>query len=140
MATLSKIGAAELFHPDAPAFARKLQLNDSVDIPRALAVFGRHDQRSTSPGGESKEGLRKPAMLEGVRRQIAEHTKAGHNDPLRIQLLKRLRHWLADRLPFHLERREDIVRLHRRKYLGRRREVENAHCRDIHGKRGSVKT
>src|SRR4029453_18112392 len=138
MAALMEIGAAKLHHPDAPAFARKFQLDNSVDIASAFTVFGRYDQRSTPARGESEEGLRKTAMLEGVRSQIAEHTKAVHKDPLRIQLLKRLRYLLADRLTFDLDRREDIVRLNRREYFRGRRKVENTHSRDIHAERGCV--
>ena|SRR5262245_54341163 len=138
MAALIEIGAAELCNPDAPSFARKLELNDSIDIARALIVFGRYDQRSTSAGGKSEEGLRKTAVLEGVRSQIAEHTKAVHKDPLWIHVLKRLRYLLADRLTLDLYRREDIVRLHLGEYLRGRREIENTHVRDIHAKRACV--
>src|SRR5215813_1732075 len=127
MAALMKIGAAELCYSDIPAFARKLQLDDSIDIASAFTVLGRYDQRSTPARGESEEGLHKTAMLKGVGSQIAEHTKAVHKDPLRIQLLKRLRYLLTDRLAFNLDRREDIVRLHGRENLRGRREVENTH-------------
>src|SRR5262245_9780820 len=110
MVTREEIGPAELRHSDAPAFKGKLQLDNSIDVERALLlVFRCHNQRGAAACSKAKERLDETAVMERVGGEVPEHAETIDDNALRIRTVQRFRYLLADWLAFHFKRRKDVV-------------------------------
>src|SRR5215831_2195798 len=115
-----KIRTPEFCDSDAPAFLRKLQLNDTVHISRGFEVLGTHEERRSAVGRKSKERLSEPSLMKHVRGEITEVAEAIDENPLRFHVLDRFRDLTAYRLTLHLSRRKDVVYLDLGKHFRRR--------------------
>ena len=110
---------------------RKRQLDHSVHIARAVAVFRPDDQRGAAACGESEKRLHQAALLEYVRSQIAEVSETVNEDPRRLDFLYRFRYLLAERFTLHFRGREHIVSLDFKKEFRRRGQIQNPHLIEV---------
>src|SRR5262245_29015549 len=115
-----KIRSTELRDAKAARSRRKLQMDHSIDIARALVILRSDEQSGAVTRRVAKKRLRHAMVVKRIGRKTSEVTETIHKNTRRPQLRDGRRDLAACRLALHFRWREDVVRLDLGEHLGQR--------------------
>jgi hypothetical protein len=89
--------------------------------------------------GKSKERLDEPAIIEGIRRELAEVIETVHENPLNIRIANRFRDFYDNGFALDFRRRKDIVAFRGGERFRRGSQIENGHTIHIESEGSGIR-